>query len=124
MRRVLVVDDTEDILNLAERVAQALGFTVATLSNTLQFMTTFVRFKPDIVLLDVVMPNIDGIEIIRWLSDVDYTGRLVIMSGFADYQRLAEAMADASQRMVVGSLPKPFRLDELRAALIGGTANH
>jgi len=35
-------------------------------------MTTFVRFKPDIVVLDVVMKNVDGMEIIRWLADVDY----------------------------------------------------
>jgi DNA-binding NtrC family response regulator len=109
----------EDILRLVEGVAQQLGFTVATFSNTLQFMTTFVRFKPDIVALDLVMPNIDGIEIIQWLTDVDYTGRLIIMSGYADYRRLADAMANAKGRMTVTSLTKPFRLEDLRSSLSG-----
>jgi hypothetical protein len=44
-RRVLVIDDTENILNLVERAALQLGCTVAALGNTLDFMTTFVRFK-------------------------------------------------------------------------------
>jgi DNA-binding NtrC family response regulator len=117
MRRVLVVDDTEEILNLVERAALQLGCTVATLSNTLTFMTTFVRFKPDIIMLDIVMPNVDGMEIIQWLADVDYTGRLIIMSGYANYGRLAAGLANASERMIVASLPKPFRLEDLRATL-------
>ena len=119
MARVLVVDDTDDILTLVKGVTQRMGFVTETLNNTLQFMTTFVRFKPDIVVLDIVMPNIDGIEIIQWLTDIDYTGRLIIMSGYADYQRMAGALADANGRMAITSLPKPFRIAELQAALRG-----
>jgi len=119
MARVLVVDDTDDILSLVKRVAERMGFVTETLNNTLRFMTTFVRFKPDIVVLDIVMPNIDGIEIIQWLTDVGYTGRLVIISGYADYKRMAEALSDAGGRMPVMSLAKPFRIAELQAALRG-----
>src|SRR5262245_58324708 len=119
MTRVLVVDDTEDIVMLVKGVTQRMGFVTEALSNTLQFMTTFVRFKPDVIVLDIVMPNIDGIEIIQWLTDVDYTGRLVIMSGYADYQRMAEALGEANGRMPVTSLAKPFRIAELKAALQG-----
>lgn len=104
---------------MVQGVAQRMGFTTAILSNTVPFMTTFVRFKPDIVVLDIVMPNLDGIEIIRWLADVDYTGRLIIMSGYADYHRMAEALAEASGRMEIASLRKPFRIAELQAALRG-----
>jgi two-component system response regulator TrcR len=119
MTRVLVVDDTDDILMLVKGVAQRMGFVTEPLNNTLRFMTVFVRFKPDIVVLDIVMPNIDGIEIIQWLTDVDYTGRVIIMSGYADYQRMAEAMGDANGRMSITSLAKPFRIAELQAALRG-----
>lgn len=119
MTRVLVVDDTEDILTMVQGVAQRMGFTTAILNNTVPFMTTFVRFKPDIVVLDIVMPNLDGIEIIHWLTDVDYTGRLIIMSGYADYHRMAEALAEASGRMEIASLRKPFRIAQLQAALRG-----
>ena len=120
MNRVLVVDDTDEILLLVEGVAKRAGYETAALNNTLQFMKTFVRFKPDVIVLDVVMPNIDGIEIIRWLTDIDYTGRLIIMSGYADYQRMARALADAEGRMTIASLRKPFRIAQLQTALRGG----
>jgi len=119
MTRVLVVDDTEDIVALVKTVTQRMGFVTETLNDTVRFMTTFVRFKPDIIVLDIVMPNIDGIELIQWLTDVGYTGRLIIMSGFADYQRMAEAIGGAGGRMAITSLAKPFRIAELKAALQG-----
>ncbi|NJO35634.1 MAG: response regulator [Rhodospirillales bacterium] len=122
MPRVLIVDDNESILAIAKQVAERIGFAAATLGNAAQFMTTFVRFKPDIVVLDVVMPDIDGIEIVRWLDDIDYTGRLIIMSGYGNFDRMAKALAEARGRMVVMSLPKPFRVAELEAALRGQVA--
>jgi CheY-like chemotaxis protein len=77
MTRVLAVDDEEQNLVLTQRVAEELGFATHTLSDAQRFMTTFVRFKPDIVVIDIVMPNMDGIEIIQWLKDVDYSGSLI-----------------------------------------------
>jgi CheY-like chemotaxis protein len=120
--RLLAVDDEEEILVQIKHVAEELGIITQTLSDPLRFMTTFVRFKPDIVAMDLVMPEMDGIELIRWLSDVDYTGRLVVMSGFSDYQGMGVAIADAKHRMVVFSLPKPFRFSELRSALSNSRA--
>jgi DNA-binding NtrC family response regulator len=119
MSRILVVDDTEAILLLVQGVAQRLGYEVLTLSSTVHFMTTFVRFQPDTVVLDMVMPNMDGIEVIQWLCDVGYGGRLIIMSGYADYDRMGKAVARAKDRMTISSLPKPFRLAALRAMLSG-----
>jgi DNA-binding NtrC family response regulator len=117
MSRVLVVDDTEAILLLVRGVAQRMGLEVATLGSTVHFMTTFARFKPHTVVLDIVMPNMDGIEVIQWLCDVNYTGRLIIMSGYADHERMAQVLARANRRMSVSSLPKPFRLAALRSML-------
>ena len=117
MTRLLAIDDEEEILAHVKSVAEGLGIVTQTLSDTLRFMTTFVRFKPDIIALDLVMPDMDGVEIIRWLTDVDYSGRLIVISGYSDYRRMGVAIADARQRMVVSSLSKPFRLSELRAVL-------
>jgi len=117
MARVLVVDDTDDILTLVQGVTQRMGFLTATLNDSTRFMTTFVRFKPDIIVLDIVMPNIDGIEIIHWLADVGFAGRLIVMSGYADGDRLGRALSDAGERMAIALLRKPFRIAELKAAL-------
>jgi CheY-like chemotaxis protein len=122
MPRVLVVDDTDDILTLVHGVTRRMGLLTATLNNSARFMTTFVRFKPDIIVLDVVMPNMDGIEIIHWLTDVGYTGRLIVMSGYADGDRLGRALSDAGERIAIALLRKPFRIAELKAALNGDPA--
>ena len=121
MPRILILDDTADIVTV-QGVAQRMGLVTATLSNSLQFMTTFVRFKPDIVVLDMMMPDIGGIEIVHWLADVGYAGRLVIMSGYADFERLDRALADAGGQMAVTFLRKPFRIAGLKAALGGDPA--
>lgn len=112
-----LIDDSEEILTLVRGVAERIGFAADTLSNTQSFMKTFIRFKPDIVMLGIVMLDMDGIEIIQWLADVDYTGQLVVMFGHTDYGRIGKSLADVSGRMVVTPLPKPFRIDELEATL-------
>jgi two-component system response regulator TrcR len=117
VHRVLVVDDTDDILTLVHGVTQRMGLATVTLNNSLHFMTTFVRVKPDIIVLDIVMPNIDGIEIIHWLTDVGYAGRLIVMSGYADGDRLGRALSGAGDRMAIALLQKPFRIADLKAAL-------
>jgi CheY-like chemotaxis protein len=122
MARVLVVDDTIDILTLVQGVARRMGLVTETINSGLQFMTAFVRFKPDIVVLDMMMPDIGGIEIVHWLADVGYAGRRVIMSGYADHERLDRALADAGGQMAVAFLPKPFRIAGLKAALGGDPA--
>ncbi|HEX6121031.1 MAG TPA: response regulator [Dongiaceae bacterium] len=122
MTRVLVVDDTDDILTLVHGVTRRMGLLTATLNDSMRFMTTFVRFKPEIIVLDIVMPHIDGIAIIRWLTDVGYAGRLIVMSGYANGDRMGAALSEASSQVDITLLRKPFRIAELKAALSGEPA--
>ena len=122
MTRVLAVDDEEQILVLIQRVAEDLGFATHTLNDSRRFVTTFVRFKPDIVVIDIVMPNMDGIEIIQWLKDVDYSGALIIMSGFDRYERLAQVLAQANSRMFISRLAKPWRIAEIKESLLAAAS--
>jgi CheY-like chemotaxis protein len=117
MTHIPVIDDTAETLWLVGSIAERIGHQVTALNNALRSMMAFVRFKPDIVALDLVMPGTDGIEIIRWLADVDYPGRLIIVSGYADFDRMAREPADAYGPMKVTSLAKPFWIAQLEAAL-------
>jgi DNA-binding response OmpR family regulator len=117
--RLLSVDDDESILSIINDVATGLGFEVATLSDSARFMTAYVRFKPHIITLDMMMPDMDGIEVIRWLSDVGSPARVIILSGHSTYLRLGGKLADARGTLSTALLRKPFALSDLRAALIG-----
>jgi FixJ family two-component response regulator len=117
--RVLTVDNDAQVLAVTSNIVQRAGHQVECLSSSRQFMVTFVRFKPDVVILDVLMPDLDGIEIIHWLADVDYTGSLILMSGEGRYLNMAVALASANDRMAVASLMKPFRASDLESTLGG-----
>jgi DNA-binding response OmpR family regulator len=117
--RLLSVDDDESILSIISDVATGLGFDVSTLSDSARFMTTYVRVKPHIITLDMMMPDLDGIEVIRWLGDVGSTARVIILSGHSTFMRLGGKLADARGPVSTALLRKPFALSDLRAALTG-----
>lgn len=98
-----------------------MGFEVEALSNSLRFMKTYVRVKPDVITLDVMMPDLDGIEIIQWLNDVGSTSRVIILSGGGQYARVAKTFADIKGSLHATVLPKPCKVADLRAALSEAT---
>lgn len=117
--RLLSVDDDEQILSIIQTVGTGLGFEVETLSDSTRFMTAYVRVKPHIITLDLMMPDMDGIEVIRWLSDIGSDSRVIILSGGdPNYVRLGQKLADARGVLQTVYLRKPFRVNELRDALM------
>lgn len=118
-KRLLAVDDDPGILAIIRDVATELGFEVETLTKSTSFMTTYVRMKPDVVTLDVVMPNMDGIELIRWLSDIGCEAGVIILSGGNTvYVEHGQKLATARGTLRTSVLAKPFRVADLRSALL------
>jgi len=116
-KRLLSLDDDVSILSIIKEVATPLGFEVTVLSDSTRFMTTYVRLKPDVITLDVMMPDMDGIEVIRWLGDIGSTASIIIISGHSVYLKLGKKLADVKGSLTTTLLRKPFSLVELRAAL-------
>lgn len=121
MARVLAVDDNLDILDLVRRAAGMHGHQVLTVTSAADFMTAYPAFDPDVVILDVVMPGMDGIELVRWLADIHCKARVVIMSGdmSGPFRQMAGHLAKDNGLHEVRTLPKPFRISELMAAIEG-----
>ena len=113
-KKLLVIDDQAGITKVVEMIARQLGITTRTLNNSSQATETFIAFKPDILILDMIMPEKDGIDV---LNEVLLTGipvKVVLTSGFSDsYLRLAEGVAKFHENPDVSVLRKPFRRDEL-----------
>jgi DNA-binding response OmpR family regulator len=118
-KRLLSVDDDTQILSIIQDVALGLGFSVETLSESARFMTTYTRVKPDIITLDVMMPDMDGIEIIQWLNDIESSASIIILSGGARmYMKFGEKLARTRGSLRTALLTKPFAIDDLRRALV------
>jgi len=117
-QKLLVVDDQAGINAVVSRIATALGLETIALRDPLKAIETFIDFAPDVVLLDMVMPEKDGIDL---LDEMMLTGRptkFIIMSGYGDaYLRLAQGVATFHGTDQLAVLRKPFRREELEGLL-------
>lgn len=118
-RRVLVIDDEVEFGKFVGNVARGLGLEVELTHHANQFMAAVPRFKPHVIVMDMVMPGVDGIELIRWLSQERYQARVVAVTGYnPDYAKMAALMARAEGVLEVTTLSKPVPIVRLREALL------
>ena len=110
-RRILVVDDEED---LAELVSSALGFggyDVVTAGRGLDALAAVERFRPHLVVLDVMLPDIDGFEVCRRLRAAGNDTPVIFLTA----RDTSDDTLEGFQRGGDDYLTKPFRLDVLGA---------
>lgn len=68
--KVLVVDDEEDIIEILTYNLEKEGYEVSTANNGIKAVKNAITFKPDVILLDIMMPNQDGVETCRQLREI------------------------------------------------------
>jgi DNA-binding NtrC family response regulator len=113
-KKLLVIDDEPSITKIVERIASELGFEVKTVNDGAAAYDAFVAFAPDILMLDMLMPDIDGIDVLNQILVTDTNVRVVIMSGYGKtYMQLGKAVAAFHSHPNVSTLAKPFRRSEL-----------
>ena len=116
-KRLLVVDDEPDFREFVV-VAEGLGYHVESAANGAEFKVLFDACQPDVAVVDVVMPGIDGIELVSWLADQATNLRLIMVTGFTlHYTELAKKLGEARGLHSVTTLHKPVRLAALREAI-------
>lgn len=117
-KKLLVVDDEPAFCRYVQEVAEKLGYSVVTAGSVSEFREAYATSRPSIVLLDIVMPECDGIELVRWLSDQQCEAKVIIVSGYnAHYAEMAMALGAARGLDSEVCLSKPIGLQELREAL-------
>lgn len=122
-RRVLVIDDEVEFGKFVGEVARGLGLEVEVTTQARQFKEAVGRFKPDVIIMDMVMPGTEGIELIRWLAQEQYRTRVVVVTGYnPEYAKMASLMARAEGVIEVTTLSKPVALAQLRSALLAPRA--
>lgn len=105
-KRILVVDDEQDMQSLLCCILETTGYVVDCADDGRQALDKIGANRPDLVVLDLVMPVLDGWGVLEALVERTNPPPVVIVSAFADHSRAQELGA-------FSCLSKPFRLGDL-----------
>ena len=115
--RMVVVDDEPDMAQLICDISIQAGFSAYQYTHAEQFINEY-SSDADIIALDLMMPDIDGIQLIRFLAEKKSTAQLLLISGIdSGVLHSAQKLAMEKGLNIIGSLSKPFRIDELSRLL-------
>lgn len=117
--RVLVLDDDLLLLEVMHEMLVACGPCEVVLeSDARQALARFDEAMPDVLICDLMLPDMDGIEFLQAAASLGYHGKVILLSALDDgVRKAAEELARAIGLRVVGSFRKPLAREQLRDAL-------
>lgn len=83
--KILIVDDEKNILKLYKAELEDEGYTVVTASSGKEALEVFEREKPDLVTLDILMPDMDGIQVLRQMKEMKHQIPVIMLTAY-DYR--------------------------------------
>jgi EAL domain-containing protein (putative c-di-GMP-specific phosphodiesterase class I)/ActR/RegA family two-component response regulator len=118
MNKLFIVDDDKLICNLLQTVAESIFENIVIYQDARIFLQQALNDN-DVVMLDLMMPDMDGIEVIRHLAKNQSKAALILISGYdASVLHSAEALAQDQGLLVVGNFTKPISTNDLRNLLL------
>ncbi len=111
--KILIVDDQFGIRILLNEVFQKEGYQTFQAANGIQALEIVTKHDPDLVLLDMKIPGMDGIEILKRMKVIDPDIRVIIMTAYGELDMIQEA----KDLGAITHFAKPFDIDDIRAAV-------
>lgn len=111
--KILIVDDQFGIRILLNEVFQKEGYQTYQAANGIQALDIVKKHDPDLVLLDMKIPGMDGIEILKRMKVIDPEIRVIIMTAYGELDMIQEA----KDLGAITHFAKPFDIDDIRAAV-------
>ncbi|HEY4550125.1 MAG TPA: response regulator [Bacillus sp. (in: firmicutes)] len=111
--KILVVDDQFGIRILLNEVLQKEGYDTYQAANGLQALEVLNDHVPDLVLLDMKIPGMDGIEILKRMKVLQPDIKVIIMTAYGELDMIQEAMDLGA----ITHFAKPFDIDDIRKAV-------
>ncbi|MEA3280747.1 MAG: response regulator [Thermodesulfobacteriota bacterium] len=111
--KILVVDDEEYICEILQEFLSLKGYQVDTAANGEDALKKYEADRPDVVLLDIRMPGMGGVDILRRIKEIDSRAGIIMLSAFGD----AETVNEVLQMGADYYLQKPVEFDRLMEIL-------
>ncbi len=113
MARILVVDDAAFMRVRAARVLEDAGHQVEQAENGLEAIRKYSEWKPDVVLMDITMPEMDGLTALKEIKKIDPAARVAMVTAMGQQAIVMDALKSGAKDFVL----KPFQPDRVMAAL-------
>ena len=110
---LVVVDDEQGILDVVGRFAQRAGYETLTFSSGREAIAQMQTRRADLVLVDLRMPDVGGLDVLRAIRDIDSRSQAVLMTGYASVETAVEAIKLGA----TDYLSKPLNFNHLWALL-------
>lgn len=115
---MLLIDDEPEFARLIAFAAETVGYAATATNDADSFKRHFQSAGADLIAIDLGMPGVDGVELIRFLADAYCKAPVLIISGFdRRVVETAERLGQALGLHMAGAVEKPVRLAELEARL-------
>ena len=116
--KILIVDDDVDSLKLIGLMLKRQGYEVTVADSGGKALKKADEERPNLIILDVMMPDMDGVELVRQLADRNMPLPIIVMSGNEQiYMQIIEMIARQSGIEILGTLNKPFHVAQLETCL-------
>jgi two-component system chemotaxis response regulator CheY len=110
----LIVDDSAFMRFHLRRMMDSFeGVIASEAANGNEAIREYGRLKPDIVLMDIIMPGMEGVETVKRICDADPAAKVIMISSVSYQEKVAEAMAAGAKWFIA----KPVTTEELRRAI-------
>ena len=113
MARILVVDDAAFMRMRCTKLLQDNGYETIEAGNGVEAVQKYKQYKPEGVLMDITMPDMDGIETLKKLMEIDQAVKISIVTDMGRQSLVIEALKSGAKDFVV----KPFNADRVLAAV-------
>jgi DNA-binding response OmpR family regulator len=123
MTKILLVDDDDLTRGAVQKMLERSGYSVHSTGNGHEALDHYRREPPDLVITDLIMPDLDGLEIIQELRRINLSVRVLAISGGGRVDA-EEYLSVARKFGAIEVLPKPFTGQELKKAVEAALGNN
>jgi len=113
MAKILIVDDAEFLRVRISKMLTGDGFDVVEADNGLKAIEAYKTHKPDMVLMDITMPEMDGLSALKELRKIDPNAKVIMLTALGQESVVLEAVKSGAKDFVV----KPFERDRVMSAI-------